>query len=73
MWLLSSLCSKTTIPETLLHGTAHVTHVRLTQICSALSSGDKHQSPEEGNSRNKKYESLQSGKSAVISSKQRET
>lgn len=65
--------SNTTIPESLLHSITHITHVLLTQICSIVSFGDKHQSPEDGDSLKKKDGSLQSSKSTVISSEQPET
>lgn len=56
-----------------LHSITHVTHVQLTQIRSTVSFGDKHQSPEDGDSLNKRYGSLQSSKSTIISSEQPET
>lgn len=65
--------SNTTIPESLLHSITHITHVLLTQICSIVSFGDKHQSPEDGDSLKKKDGSLQSSKSTIISSEQPET
>lgn len=73
MWLLSSLFTPTQQSLRVLHSITHITHVLLTQICSIVSFGDKHQSPEDGDSLKEKDGSLQSSKSTVISSEQPET